>query len=44
MTKGQDQKAEQDFEKAIELDSALKRTIEKRASEIKQGRKATPKP
>jgi Tfp pilus assembly protein PilF len=44
MTKGNDQDAEQDFKKAIELDPELKPTIEKQASEIKQTRKATPKP
>ena len=44
LTKGRDQEAEQDFKKAIELDPKLKPTIEKQASEIKEARKAIPKP
>jgi hypothetical protein len=36
MIKGQDQEAEQDLKRAVELDATLKPTIEKEVSNIKE--------
>lgn len=44
LSKGLEAEAEQDFKKAIELSASLKSMIDREAGEIRQRRKAQPKP